>query len=507
MIPILYDSKETAFTTQGLGRLSEAYDFSVKWELNGTYEASFSYPTSSKHFNDIKVGRLVWCDPYPDGKKQAFRIYEIDKSMEGSIDVSCEHISYGLNNIPVSPYQAKTANAALTGIKQQSLCDNPFTLQTNLSVSGDFQLADPTMARTVLCGGDSSIQAAFGGELFFDNYSVYLVDAIGKDNGAILRYGKNITDLKQEENIQDTITGVVPFYKTDDGNLIYLPEKVLYSDNASGFSYTKIGLLDCADMKGDADNYTPTTDALRTYAKQWMVDNNVGVPSISISVSYVDLEQENLTEIHPGDTVGVLFVDLGINKKAEVVGYEYDVIAERYNSVTIGDLFPDLAVTLLKQMGTDSTNIKKDVDAIKSTVTTVQNNVNAVQDSSAYLEYGNSGTEVTLSTTAATVTNSNVTETDTYNAASDGLTIKQSGRYMVVVNATFQGTGNAHFSILLNGTEVQTTSTYISGVSSISASAIVVTDDNGVLTFTESCDSGQTIKSTGVEKISIQKLA
>ena len=507
MIPILYDSKETTFTTQGLGRLSDAYDVSVKWELNATYELSFDYPVSGRRFNDITVGRLVWCEPYPDGKYQAFRIYEVDKDMGGSVSVNCEHISYGLNNIPVSPYQAKTANAALTGIKQQSLCDNPFTLQTNLSVSGDFEFDTPTMARSLLCGNDNSVQSVFGGELFFDNYSVYLVDAIGKDNGAILRYGKNITDLKQEENIQDTVSGIVPYYKTDDGNLIYLPGKVLYSDNTASFPYTKIGLLDCADIKGDADNYTPTTDALRTYAKQWMADNNVGIPSVSISVSYADLESENMTTIHPGDTVGVLFVNLGVNKKAEVVGYEYDVIAERYKSVTIGEPFPDLAVTLIEHIGSNGTMTQKDIDNIKSTVTTVKNDVDAVQGSAAYIEYGSSGTEVTLSTTAAKVTNTNITETDTYNAASDSLTIKTAGRYMVVANATFQGTGNAHFSILLNDTEVLTTSTYISGVSSISTSAIVTTAENAALTFTESCDSGQTIKSTGVEKISVQKLA
>ena len=349
MVPTLFGSKEKEFKTQGLGRLAEAYDASVKWELNGTYEFSFSYPISGKCFGNIKTGRIVWCVPYPDGKPQAFRIYEISKDISGSISVSCEHISYGLNNIPVSPYQAKTANAALTGIKQQSLCDNPFTFQTNLDVSGDFQFDTPKMARTLICGGDDSIQGIFGGELLFDNYNVYLVQSIGSDSGAILRYGKNITDLKQEENIQDTVSGIVPYYKTKDGNIIYLPEKVLHSDNTSNFPYTKIGLLDCADMAGDSEDYTPSTAGLRNYAKQWMIDNNVGVPAVSISVSYVDLKKEGLTAVHPGDSVGVVFAELGVNKKAEVVGYEYDVIAERYTSVTVGEPFPDLAVTLINQ--------------------------------------------------------------------------------------------------------------------------------------------------------------
>lgn len=390
MIPVLYDSKETAFKTQGLGRLTEAYGAKVKWELNATYEMSFSYPVSGKRFGNIKPGRLVWCEPYPGGEPQAFRIYEVSKDMSGSIDVSCEHISYELNNIPVSPYQAKTANAALTGIKQQSLCDNPFTLQTNMTAAGDFQFDTPTMARTLLCGGDDSVQGVFGGELLFDNYNIYLMDAIGKDNGAVLRYGKNITDLKQEENIQDTVSGVVPYYKTSDGNLIYLPEKVLYSKNASEFPYVKIGLLDCADMAGDAENYTPSTTELRNYATKWMDDNGVGTPAVSINVSYVDLEREGLTAIHPGDTVGVLFVGLGVNKKAEVVGYEYDVIAGRYTSATVGEPFPDLAVTLLNQQ---KSTISAAVSAAESKTESAA--AEAVSYSNRYRKSGNK--KVTLS--------------------------------------------------------------------------------------------------------------
>lgn len=391
MIPVLYGSKEMAFKTQGLGRLAEAYDAKVKWELNATYEMSFSYPVSGKRFGNIKPGRLVWCEPYPGGEPQAFRIYEIDKDMSGSATVSCEHVSYGLNNIPVSPFQAKTANAALTGIEQQSLCDNPFTLQTNMTATGDFRFDTPTMARTLLCGGDDSVQGVFGGELLFDNYNIYLMDAIGKDNGAMLRYGKNITDLKQEENIQDTISGVVPYYKTSDGNLIYLPEKVLYSKNASDFPYVKIGLLDCTDMAdGSAENYTPTTDALRTYAEQWMADNDIGVPAVSISVSYVDLAEQGLTEIHPGDTVGVLFEKLGVNKKAEVVGYEYDVITGRYTTVTVGEPFPDLAVTLLNQQ-------KSTISAAVSAATSKTESAaaEAVSYSNRYRKSGNK--KVTLS--------------------------------------------------------------------------------------------------------------
>ena len=152
-------------------------------------------------------------------------------------------------------------------------------------------------------------------------------------------------------------------------------------------------------------------------------------------------------------------------------------------------------------------------DYVQLSVPTIENRPSSsgstpvVESSLSYIEFGSSGTSVTLSAAAVKVANSNIEETNVYNAAADSLTLKRSGRYIVICAAQFQGTGIAHFSINMNGTSVQTTSTYVSGSGTTSTSAIVSATVGDVMTFTEWCDDGQTLSSSGLEKVSVQKLS
>ena len=57
MIPILYESYETEFTTNGIGRLRDVISFVVHEERNGVYEADFEVNLlREKNHKDIKKG-------------------------------------------------------------------------------------------------------------------------------------------------------------------------------------------------------------------------------------------------------------------------------------------------------------------------------------------------------------------------------------------------------------------------------------------------------------------
>ena len=56
MIPILYEKTETAFTSNGLGRLSDCIRCIVTEGRNDIYEAEFDYPVAGAHFDDIQIG-------------------------------------------------------------------------------------------------------------------------------------------------------------------------------------------------------------------------------------------------------------------------------------------------------------------------------------------------------------------------------------------------------------------------------------------------------------------
>lgn len=59
MIPILYDTNEVAFTSNGLGRLSDVISCVVTEERNNIYECDFSYPVNGRNYDLIKIGRIV----------------------------------------------------------------------------------------------------------------------------------------------------------------------------------------------------------------------------------------------------------------------------------------------------------------------------------------------------------------------------------------------------------------------------------------------------------------
>lgn len=352
MIPILYESNITNFNSNGIGRLSDAITCIVTEERNGQYELQMTYPMDGALYNDLQVSRIIWAVPSDGEEEQAFRIYKVSRPISGIVTVYAEHISYQLSCVPVSRYSATSAAAAMSGLASHAAVNCPFTFWTDLTTSGDFSVDAPAGIRSVMGGTEGSILDVFGGEYKWDNYVVRLYANRGADNGVTLRYGKNITDLQQEENITNTITGVYPFWQDSDGNYVELTQKVVLSANAGNFPYSRVAVVDCSQEFEEQ----PTQQQLLSWANDYISRTGVGIPSVSIDVSFVALWQtEQYKDIAPlervklCDTVTVEYDKLGVSAKAKVISTEYDVLAERYNSIGIGDAKSTLTEQFLSQ--------------------------------------------------------------------------------------------------------------------------------------------------------------
>ena len=354
MIPILYPPGETSFSGNGLGRLSEAITCTVEEERNGKYELEMEYPVTGAHFGDIRNSCIIWAEPSDAYREQPFRIYKISKPMGGKIKIQAEHISYQLSHIPVSAFTATTAPEALLGLKTNAAEACPFEFWTDKTTRGAFEVLKPSSIRSMLGGTKGSILDIYGGEYEFDRYTVKLYAERGMDRGVTLRYGKNITDITQEENIQNTITGIYPFYrKTGDNGVdivVELPEKVLHSENAGNFPYKRTVPL---DLSNDFDDTPPTEQELRDRANAYITSNKIGVPAVSIKVSFIPLWQTeeykdvaNLERVRLCDTVSVVFPQLHISAQAKVVRTKYNVLAGRYEEIELGDAKSNLGATI-----------------------------------------------------------------------------------------------------------------------------------------------------------------
>ena len=347
MKPILYEATETAFVSNGLGRLSDAITCNVIEERNGMYELSMSYPIDGIHFSDLQEGRIILAKPFEGGLPQPFIIYRIERPLNGVCTIKAEHISYRLNNIVCMPFTSGSLAEVMTDISANSSTTNPFNFTTDISSTIDYTLSEPREVRAILGGQFGSILDVYGqGDYEFDRFDVILHADRGNDNGVVLRYGKNITDLKNVTDLTGVYTGIVPYWTDGDGNTVTLPEKVVLSSHTADFPYY---IIKTVDFSADYEE-APTENQLRAKAQAYVANNEGWHIKNNITVSFVDLWNTeeykniaNLERVQMCDVVHVKYGKLGVDFLTKVIKTDYNVIDERYNSITLGDTYYSLS--------------------------------------------------------------------------------------------------------------------------------------------------------------------
>lgn len=349
---LLYPENEKEFDNNGLGAISDAISCTVTEERNGLFESEIQYPVSGLHYSEIKNRSIIFVKPNPYREPEPFRIYRITKPLSGQVTIYAQHISYDLSGIPVSPFSAGSVVAAFSNFQTQSAIDNPFTFWTDKTSQGSFTVEVPSSIRSLLGGSEGSILDVYGGEYEFTRWTVKLWENRGQNNGVAIRYGKNLTDLQQDENISNIATGVYPYWKGfgEDTALVELPEKIV---NAPGtYSFQKIIPLDLSQEFEEQ----PTEEQLRERAEKYVSDNNIGIPTVSIEVSFQPLEQTEeykdialLERVNLCDTVTVEYPELGVSATAKCVKTVYDALKDRYISIELGEAKTNIADTIANQ--------------------------------------------------------------------------------------------------------------------------------------------------------------
>lgn len=350
MKPILYRAEETAFTTNGVGILSDVIDCSVIQTLNGQYELEMKYPVKGIHFLEIQQRTIITAKPDPVTDSQPFRVYRITKPLNGVVTIYARHVAYDLMGVTVSPFSASSVAATLQEIKNHAVGECSFSFWTDKDAAATMTVKVPTSAWSLLGGTKGSVLDCFGGEYEFDRWMVRLHNHRGTDRGVSIRYGKNLTSLEQDENCANCYTGVYPYWANAKGDYVELPEKTV---SAKGdFGYSRILPLDLSSEWKEA----PTNDQLRNRAEKYVSDNAIGEPVVSWKVGFVALEQTEeykgialLERIMLGDTVSVELAQMGISVSARAVEQCYKPVLERYESVTLGSVKTSLADTIASQ--------------------------------------------------------------------------------------------------------------------------------------------------------------
>ena len=374
---ILYEYTETAFTNNGLGCLNDATSCVVKETLNNEYELEMEYPVNGIHYSDIQLRRIIFAKPNSYDQAQPFRIYSISKPIGGIVTVNAEHISYDMSGLPVRGALENYAwyvNDVFEHIRNNSVYPCPFTFSSDITEEKkSINLSKPRSVKAFL-GTDDGLLSLFGGEWEFDRYNAVLHKKRGQNRGVSIEYGKNLTDVTQDEACSEMYTAVYPYYYQEDDGLQKLDDDVI---KILDTTYKNVCIL---DLSSEFDAM-PTQDQLREKAQEYINDNKLGEPKVSLKVSFIKNPEviEALHDVRLGDTVSVKFIKIGVDTTSRCISYEFNVLTEQYNSIELGEP----TKTIVDTMTTTSSKIddaNDRIDDANGAIEDTQDNLDAEID-------------------------------------------------------------------------------------------------------------------------------
>lgn len=378
MFPILYDSKETNFTSNGLGRLRDCISAVVTEERNSVYELDFEYPVTGVNFDRIQLGRVVGVTHDDSGDIEPFDIVSYTRPIDGVVKFHCVHISYRLSRYTVVGSQINSLDDAFT-LFESAVPTIPFRFSTSMLATGYLAAADgkPRSVRELMGTDAGAILDAYGGEYSFNNFNVYLQAERGKARDFAIRYGVNMVDYTEDGDSTDTFSSCVPYWTSGDS--------IVIGNQVTSSGRTASGRDECVplDLSSKFEG-TPTTTNLENYALQYMSQNNVNLPKQTINVDFVRLQDyelgdfANLLQCNLCDTIKVYFPMYNSSGQFKIVKTVWNVLQGRYESMELGSLSITLAEALGIDKSASSTNL-----AIQSLSRSASN---ALETRSAMLE-------------------------------------------------------------------------------------------------------------------------
>lgn len=397
MIPKIMDDtkslKELVNDKTCIGRLSECSECYVEEERNGAYTLTLSVPITAKYYSKLKLGGILKVKSNQEDDEQLFRIETITEPYGDLVEVLANHISYDLLKTTVKPCSTTGADNACKLIMQNMTGGSAFTISTDfVGTTGKFNNEIPQPARSLFGGQDGSLIDTYGGEWHFDNLNCELLKARGIDRNVQLRYGKNITSIEQEKNIESLYTHIQPYITVEGSDAIVgtLHELTKVSDDN-----IKIYNLDLTS-KFDTTESTPSVEDINKACDTYIKNNDLTTPKVNIKLEYVNLaEVQEYKELFMSekvalcDTVHIYFPKLDINASAKVISYKYNVLKERYEELEIGDTKSSFVGSIVeisedsKSYADNATKklfneVNKELDDVNNAITDLNKEVNSI---------------------------------------------------------------------------------------------------------------------------------
>lgn len=213
----LYEKNTTNFNNNGVATF-EPTECKFSASINDVWklEATIPYDQEGKYklFTNDMIIKVNDMDGVAEqSAMQLFRIYDY-KKQDNSVYVLAYPIGLDarfdafIQSLDLRGLPANSAISALSGVSDRyTVTTNKNNLPVKLSEeSGLYRYTNLIAA----LNGDGGFTSLWGGEICYDNNTIKVNNALGSDNGAEVRYGKNLTSMTYDRDTSNVITRLFP---------------------------------------------------------------------------------------------------------------------------------------------------------------------------------------------------------------------------------------------------------------------------------------------------------
>lgn len=349
----IFGKTDTLFETNG-DMVVKPLKANVHKEDNGDFYLEIE--TGLDYIDYFENGNIIVA-PTPQGE-QAFRITS-PQMTKNKISVKAWHVFYDSKNYLIADSYVvdKNCNAALEHLNSATEPESEFTTVSDIGTVDSFRCVRKSLYEAV-----QTVLERWGGHLVRDNFQIGIRSEVGKDNGVVVRYRKNLKEITCTEDWDSVVTKLMPVGK--DGML--LPEGYISSDRQYDLPYTKTvsftqSEIEKDDYETEEDYNAALEEDLRLQAQLYLEENCY--PKVNYTLK---ANLEKITDI--GDTVQVIDSRLGLSLTTNVISYDFDCILGKYTEVEFGTFKKTLSNLISQVTQSAEKSIEEKAEAVKVTL-------------------------------------------------------------------------------------------------------------------------------------------
>lgn len=348
MAIMLYKASNTNFTMNGDYTL-QPLSCLATFNLNDTWQLDIDIPDGNE---DFVVGAVISVDT-PYGKKQLYRIYNVDRNMDQATATAYPIFMDAKNDCFLWDVRPTNKNGQ-EALNTMLASNQKYTAQSNIATISTAYYVQKNFIEALNGDDENAFLKRWGGEVAYQNYNIIVNDHIGSDNGLRVEFGFNLTGLQEQVDMTNVVTRIIP--KSYNGHTLPNNETVDSSliDNypiiyTKVIEYTNVKLASDAS-EDDQENGTiicQTMEDLYAALRQKANDDfaaGIDLPNITYDVDMVDLSKTDmyadyadLLSVQLGDTAHIKNKRMNIETTARVITLVYDCITQKTDSLTLGD--------------------------------------------------------------------------------------------------------------------------------------------------------------------------